>query len=115
MIIVLQKQIQLVLDEKPMDLKILTKKIADISYESVITEWQVKGFTFVHFKTFISFFYQKERQEEMEAMIANNPCVQLLKKTFSNKNEHLVFVQRTNFMLKGSIFPKILEKVVRGT
>ncbi|KAJ3667147.1 hypothetical protein Zmor_002549 [Zophobas morio] len=93
---VLSKQVKLVLDEKPMDLKKLTEKFAQISYQTVMEIWQ------------------KEKEEELKNVFEHNPSVKVLKKRFRKQNEQIIYKQRMNYIKTGTMFPKIIEKKING-
>ena len=58
-----------------------------------------------------TYFFQKERIEEYNNTIENNPCIQELKVDFENDNKNHIFDQRMNVLKSGSYFPKLPEKV----
>lgn len=39
---VLAKQVKLVLEEKPIDFKVITQKMIEINYDKVVEKWQVR-------------------------------------------------------------------------
>ncbi|KAK4880933.1 hypothetical protein RN001_004252 [Aquatica leii] len=90
--LVLEKQIKMALDRKPLDYTSLTKELMTVTYEEIDKQWQ------------------NEKQEEWKKIYQTNPNVQTLKKLFSPDNEKLIYENRMKTLQDGGLFPKLPEK-----
>jgi cupin superfamily acireductone dioxygenase involved in methionine salvage len=89
----LGKQVRLVLESKPMDFKMLTKKMIETDYKNVVDVWQ------------------NEKKEKLKDLLKTHPSVQILKERFSKFNEKIVYDQRIRYIQNGTMFPKFNDKV----
>lgn len=90
---VLDKQIRIVLQKRPMDFKMLTNEMSHVSFDVVQKCWQ------------------NEYEMELNNVINKNPAIQDVKKDLIKENEKYIFQQRVNCLINGNSFIKVLEKV----
>ncbi|KAF5298682.1 hypothetical protein FQR65_LT09662 [Abscondita terminalis] len=90
--LVLEKQIKMALDKKPLDYMSLTMEMMEVTYDEIDKQWQ------------------NEKQREWKKIYETNPSVQTLKKTFSEDNEKLIYENRMRTLQIGGLFPKLPEK-----
>ncbi|KAH1019193.1 hypothetical protein HUJ04_009047 [Dendroctonus ponderosae] len=93
---ILQKQVRMALKTKPQDFKRLTEEMKSTSFQGVIEN------------------AQKEKEQEILNLIEDHPCVRDLKRQYMKKNELCVFQNRTNLLMEGDRFPKVLGKKAHG-
>ncbi|KAJ8971526.1 hypothetical protein NQ317_016796 [Molorchus minor] len=94
---VLQKQLKMVLDKKPIDFKSLTDEMADVNFDVAMQQWQ------------------KEKDDELKILLKMHPCIQEIKETFITQNEEYLYKNRMSVVKRGGNFPKVLEKKTNGT
>ncbi|KAF5304380.1 hypothetical protein FQA39_LY09759 [Lamprigera yunnana] len=92
--LVLEKQIKMSLDRRPMNYKTLTKEMMKMNYEEIDKQWQI------------------EKQQEWKDIYEKNPNVQLLKGIFLVNNEILIYENRMRVLQNGGLFPKLPERVL---
>ncbi|KAF2881598.1 hypothetical protein ILUMI_24573 [Ignelater luminosus] len=91
-LVVLEKQIQMVLEKKPRDYNALTSEMMKITYDEVDKQWQ------------------KEKEAEWKSVYETNPSVQTIKEQFRKENAKLIFEKRIKTMQAGDMFPKLPER-----
>lgn len=93
---ILEKQIQIALETRPIDFQKLTDALSNISFQIVIEKIQnVKEANLIH-------------------MIEYHPCIKEMRQKFIVENEGVVYQQRINCLLAGLHFPKVQEKKAHG-
>lgn len=93
---ILQKQVRMALEAKPLDFKSLTVEMKSTSFQGVVES------------------VQQEKEQEMLKMIEEHPCIQDLKTQYLPKNELCVFQNRTNLLMAGQEFPRVAGKKASG-
>ncbi|KAK9874709.1 hypothetical protein WA026_005528 [Henosepilachna vigintioctopunctata] len=89
---VIEKQIIMVLEHRPGTFKKLTSLMMKTNYNAVMQKWQ------------------EEANEDFEAVLKFNPCVLELEKRYMKANEKIVYQQRINYLINGSVFYKINDQ-----
>ncbi|GJQ72561.1 hypothetical protein Trydic_g1232 [Trypoxylus dichotomus] len=89
---ILERQVSMVLEKKPLNLKQVLELMKEVNYATI--SQQIDDETHLKFVT----------------MLETNSCIQEMMEEYNKINSKLVFEQRMGILKKGQTFPKRLEK-----
>ncbi|KRT80622.1 hypothetical protein AMK59_5883, partial [Oryctes borbonicus] len=89
---VLDRQVSMVLQKKPLNLKQLLEFMKETNYQAVSKQLDI------------------ERETAWIDMLNTNPCIQEIMEAYRKINSKLVYEQRMGILKKGQTFPKRVEK-----